>query len=141
PQRIAVGGNDDILARQDLRQDLADIVGQYPGQGVAQAFAAGRGDVVGAAPVVDLLLTPVLARLVLVETGKFAVIPLVQRDVAPYRKAGLAELFEDDVERALGARKFGGERQIERIASGLEPAACVVRFAHALFGQVRVLPA
>ena len=75
-----------------MRLDLVEVVGPDPRAGIAERLAAGRGDGIGAAPEMDLLLAPLLAGVILVEADEVAVVALVQRLVAERLQAGLAEL-------------------------------------------------
>ena len=69
-QRIAVRRHQHALAAQHARQNFLDVIGQHARQRVLQALAAGRRDVIGAAPDVHLLLAPFLARVVFVEARR-----------------------------------------------------------------------
>src|SRR5262249_18444627 len=106
-----------------------------------EALAARRRHVVGAAPDMDLLLAPALARIVLVEAGEIAIVAFVEREVFPGREAGLADLREQQIERMLGAREHRGERDVELKALPPQLAAGVFRLRNALLRQVRILPA
>ena len=55
-------------------------------------------------------------------------------------KAALAELFESERQRALGARELRSKGDVEVIAGGLQPLAGALGLLDALFGQIRVLP-
>ena len=79
PKGIAVCCHQNALATHDPGKDLAHVVGQHPRHRVLQAFAAGRLDVVGSAPEMDLILAPAGAGVVLVQSRQIAVIALVQR--------------------------------------------------------------
>ena len=81
-QRIAVRRDQHALAREHIRLDVVHVIGQRAGQRIFQAFAAGRRHIIGAAPDMDLLFAPFLARVVLVEAGQIAIIALVQGLVA-----------------------------------------------------------
>src|SRR6185437_37942 len=88
-----------------------------------------------------LLLAPFLARVVLVQPRKFAVVALVQRLVLEHRNFRLPQLGKHEIERAVGALEPRGERHVERDALRLELAAGGFCFLDALFGEVDILPA
>ena len=88
----------------------------------------------------DLLLAPLLAGVILVEADEVAVVALVQRLVPGDRKAGLADLGERQVERALGADERRGEAHIEGEALGLELLPGGLGLVDALLAQVRIVP-
>lgn len=140
-QRIAVGGDQHLLALQHQRQDLGEVIGPDAGAGVAQAFAAGRRNVVGPAPDMHLLLAPLLAGIVLVETGEIAVVALVQRLVADRLQVRLADLVEDDLAGILRALQVRGKGDVEGDAVIGQRLAAGIGFADTEFGQFRVFPA
>ena len=84
-----------VLAAQHMRLHVVQIIGPDARAGVLQALAAGRRDVVGAAPDMHLLLAPFGAGVVLVEAGEVAIVALVERLVADGLQAGLADRVED----------------------------------------------
>ena len=53
----------------------------------------------------------------------------------------LVQLFQNQIERALGANQHRGESEIEAQALGLQPAAGRAGFRNAFFGQAYVTPA
>src|ERR1035437_5841625 len=130
-----------MLAAQHARQDFLDVIGQHARGGVAQTLAAGRRDVVGAAPDVHLLLAPFLARVVLVETDQLAVVALVERLVLEHRNFRLAQFLEHQIERALRADQRGVEVNVQLDPLRLELAAGLARFGDALVGEVDIAPA
>ena len=60
-ERVAVSGDDDLLAALDAGEDVGLVVRDRALGRKLERLAAGRGDVVGAAPDVDLLLAELLA--------------------------------------------------------------------------------
>ena len=82
------GDDQDVQAGLDVGQDVGLEVGQGPGGGVFQglAFLAGRGDVVGASPDLDLRVAVLGRRFGLVQPLQVAVVALVQRLVALRRQ-------------------------------------------------------
>src|SRR5665811_1372068 len=130
-----------MLTAQHARQDFLDVIGQHARGGVAQTLAAGRRDVVGAAPDVHLLLAPFLARVVLVETDQLAVVALIERLVLEHGNFGLAQFLQHEVERALRADERGGEGNVELDAQAFKLAAGLARLGDALVGQVDIAPA
>src|SRR6516162_317001 len=117
------------------------VVRPDAGAGIAQGLAARRRDGVGASPGMDLLLAPFLARVILVEAGEIAVVALVERLVSQRLQAGLAELIEHDVERALRPRQRRGEGDAEVEPLCLQPPAGGMGLLDALRRQVDVAPA
>ena len=95
--------DENLLATQNARQDFRQVVGPDAGTGVAQAFAARRRDVIGAAPDMNLLLAPLGAGIILVEAGEIAVVALVQRLILDGLQSLLADLVEDELKRVLRA--------------------------------------
>ena len=69
-KRVAVRRDQHPLAAQHRRQNVLAVIGERAGDGVLEALAAGRLDVIAAPPLVDLLLAPFLARVVLVEADR-----------------------------------------------------------------------
>lgn len=61
PERVAVRGDEDLLALLDERGNLGVVVRQGALRGQLERLAAGRGDVVRATPDVDLVLAELLA--------------------------------------------------------------------------------
>src|SRR5688572_5053163 len=57
-QRVAVRDHEHMLAAQHARLNLLDVIRQHARGSVAQTFTAGRGDIIGAAPDMHLLLAP-----------------------------------------------------------------------------------
>ena len=88
----------------------------------------------------NLLLAPSLASVVLVETGKVAVVSLVQCEVFLGRKPGLTDLGKHQVERMLRALQDRREGDVEFQPLRLQLAAGVHCFCDPLLGQVRILP-
>src|SRR5262245_10481961 len=140
-QRIAVCRHQHALAAQHARLDLLDVVGQHACRGILQAFAAGRRDVVGAAPDMHLLSAPLLARVVLVEARELAVVALVERLVLEHRNRFLPEFVEHEVEGALRALEGRRERHVELQALALELASGGARLVDAALGEIDIAPA
>ena len=86
--------NQHIFAAQHVRLHVVHVIGPDARTGIAQAFTAGRRNVIRPAPDMHLLFAPFDASVVLVEAGQVAIIALVQGLVADCFKAGLADLFE-----------------------------------------------
>ena len=87
-----MGDDDHALALLQLRHDPLLEEREDAQRGVLEAFAAGRGDVVGALPEMHLLGAPALARLFLVDADQLAIIALVERRGLDGRDFVLAEL-------------------------------------------------
>ena len=79
----------DALAAKNWRKDVLAIIGKRARDRILQAFTAGWIDVVTAAPNVDLLLAPFLARIVFVEPGKIAIVAFVEGLIPLFRQAAL----------------------------------------------------
>lgn len=141
PERVAVGGDEDLLALENEGADLLVEVGQGALGGELEGLSAGGRDIVAAPPDVDLLLAPLFAGIVLVEPGELAVVALVERLVLVDRDVLLVDLVEDDVERGLGAREGRGEGDVKLVAALGELFAALLGLFAALFGQFGVLPA
>src|SRR5437763_16255558 len=88
-----------------------------------------------------LLLAPFLASVILVETRQIAVVALVQRQVLPHGKAGLAEFGQGQIERVLRALEHRGESDIERKPLRLQLAASFPCLRDPLCSKIRLLPA
>src|SRR5690606_30265361 len=113
----------------------------HPRAGVAQALAAGRRRVVGAAPDVHLLLAPLGARVVLVEARQVAIVALVERLVADGFEPALTDGGEDVVAGPLRADERRGEGNVElEAALGNEPPG-PLRLLVPLFREIHVAPA
>lgn len=141
-ERVTVGGDDDRLASLDEGQDVLVVVRQDTLARELERLALGGRHVVGAAPDKDLLVTPLLAGVVLVEAGERTVVTFVQREVTGDGDlAGQAELLELDVERVLGTLEVRGEGLVEVSVAGLlEELAAESSFLAALGCEVGVLP-
>ena len=129
-----------MMTLGDLRPDRAVVVGPHARQRIFQAFAAGRWDIVRAAPIADLRLAPFLAGFVFVQSRKLTVVALIQGRIAHDRNVGLIKLGEDDVERVLGALQDAGECDVELRTVIADHAAGDASFNHAFLGQVRIAP-
>ena len=140
-KRVAVRGDDHVLAGGDLGPDRLVVIGTHARERVLQAFAIGWRNVVGAAPELNLGLAPLLSRFVLVEARQRAVVALVQRGVANDRHVGLVKLRQDDVERALRALQSAREGDIELDAMVADHPARDARLDHAFLSQIRIAPA
>ncbi len=77
-ERVAVGGDNDVLALSDLGPDGAIVIRLNSRQCVLEAFAARRRDVIGSPPELHLRFAPFMSRLVLVEAGQLAVVAFIQ---------------------------------------------------------------
>ena len=124
-------GDEHAPAAHHVGQDARQVIGPDARAGVAQAFAARRVDVVGAAPDVHLLLAPFLPRIVLVEAGEVAVVALVQRQVAMLLEAGLAELLQHQFQRVLRAHQRARIGDVEVEAARLQLPPRLPRFLDA----------
>src|ERR1700736_2627118 len=89
----------------------------------------------------DLLLSPFLAGVVLVETGKLAIVALVERLVLQRLQTDLAKLVEHDVEGSLRPLQRRGEGDAEVESLGFQSSAGSLGFVDALRRQVDVAPA
>ncbi len=130
-----------VLAAHHPRQDFGHVIGQRARQRVLEALAAGRGDVVGAAPFEYLLLAPFLAGIVLVEADQIAIVALVERLILDHRNIGLAKFGQHQIERALRADERGGEGDVELEALAFKLAPGFARLGDALVGEIDVAPA
>src|SRR5690606_30667339 len=116
-------------------------VRQRARQRVAQGFAAGRSDVVGAAPDMNLLLPPFLAGVILVQAREIAIVALVQRLVLDDGNVGLVHFREQQIKRILRALEGGGEGNVEDKPLRLQLATGFLRFGDALRREIDVAPA
>lgn len=137
---VAVGGDDDVLALLDEGEDLLVVVGPDAFGGELETLASGRGDVVGSAPDVHLVLAPLLARVVLVEPAQLAVVALVERLVLVDRDPLLTNLLELDAQRSLSALQSRREGNIKLDARGRNPLGSRQRFFAPQLRESRVLP-
>ena len=134
-------GHQGAFAAQHAGQDLLHVVRQRARQRVLEAFAAGRRHVIGTAPDQHLLLAPLLAGVILVETGQIAIVALVQRQVLVGLQPGLAELGEHQIERVLSAGQRRGEGDVEGETLRFQLLAGGLGFGDTEFGEVGILPA
>ena len=88
-----------------------------------------------------LVLAPLRACVVLVEAGEIAIVALVERLVLDDWHGFLTELFEHQIERALGAFERRGKRDVETQSLCFEFAPGVARFGDPLLGQIDIAPA
>jgi hypothetical protein len=94
-ERVAVSHDEHRLAPKEVTADGAIEERNHPLCRGLERLAAGRSDIVGAAPAADLVCTESLGNLSLVEALKLAIVPLVQRGITNHRR-GLTELCQDD---------------------------------------------
>lgn len=135
-----MGSDEDLLALENERPDLLVKVGQGPVGGELEALAARGRDVVAPPPDVHLLLSPLLPRVVLVQTGELAVVTLVERLVLVDRKVGLLDALEDDVESGLGTLEVRGEGDVELVAALGELLRSLLGLFTTLLRELRILP-
>lgn len=138
---VAMSCDDDVLALLDEGQDLLVVVGPDTLRGELERLAAGRGDIVAAAPDVHLVLAPLLARVVLVEARELAVVALVESLVLVDRNVLLTNLLELDAQRSLRALQSRGEGHVKLDARRSNTLSTRKRLLATKLRQRRILPA
>ncbi len=124
-----------VRRRRTAGPDFLIVIGQHARHRILEAFAAGRRNVIGPAPDMDLILAPFLAGFVLVEAGQVAIVALVERLVPGDGKRGLAEFGRGSASWCSG-RGSGSEVKpvsklrpsaLRRLAGGFRLAGRPVR--------------
>lgn len=133
--------DDDVLALLDQRQDLLVVVRPNTFGGELQALTTGRRDVVAPTPDVNLLVTPLLPGIVLVEAAQLSVVALVESLVLVNGDVLLTDLLELDAERSLGTLQSRSEGNVELDARSSNALGTGERFLATELGESRVLPA
>src|SRR6202012_1952848 len=91
-------------------------------------------------PFVHLLLAPLLARIVLVQSDKIAVVALVEGLIPFLRQAGQPHFGQRECKRALGADQGRGEDEIEGKSLRLHAAPGFLGFLDSGRAQIHVPP-
>lgn len=133
-----MGDHEDVLALLDVTEDGALKKWEGAFAGVFEGFAAGRGDVVGSAPDMDLLFAIFFAHIVLIESGKVTVIAFVESLVADDGGGSLSGRIEDVRKGVLGAAQSRGVGDVNR--NIFDELAGAPGFGDALFGEGDVHP-
>lgn len=136
-----MGSDNNVLALLDQRQDLLVVVRPDPLRGQLQTLTTGGRDIVRPSPDVNLVLAPLLPRVILVETAKLAVVTLVESLVLVDGDVLLAELLELDTEGGLGTLKGGSEGNVELDTGSSDTLGTGKRFFATKLGESGVLPA
>ena len=88
-----------------------------------------------------LLLTPFCPRIILVEAGKVAIVPLIQRLLTDGCERGLAQLTQNQLAGVLRPHEIGGEGYIKLHPQRLEALTGMGGFLHTQRGQFGITPA
>src|SRR5215467_6853384 len=88
----------------------------------------------------NLLLAPLLTRVIFIEPDKIAIVAFVQRLILENRDRRLAQLGQHQVERALRAFERGRKCDVELDSLRLELTPGLASLGDALFGEVDVAP-
>lgn len=135
-----MSGNNDVLALLDKGEDLLVVVGPDTLSGELERLTTGRGDVVASAPDVDLLLTPLLPGVVLVQAGELTVVTLVEGLVLVDGDVLLTDLLELDAKGGLSTLEGRGESDVELDAGGSHALGTGQGLLATELSKSRVLP-
>ena len=165
PQRIAVGGDQNGLARVHSRLDFRLIVGDHPGDGILQTLCQRqflridlriqglfcgipfvvrrkrrRLHVEGAPPDMHLFFAIFFRGFRLIQALQCAVVTLVQFPAPHHRDIGFAHLGQCQCQRMIGPLQVGGIGNVKVIAFRLHEPSGGLRLFGSLFGQVNIRP-
>ena len=115
-QRVAVSRHKDRLACFDRGQNVFPVIRQNTVGRQLEGLATRRAHIERTAPFVHLLLTPLLARIVLVQSRELAVVTLIQGLILCHWDALLTNGLQLDLKGLLRTLKIRRERLTDSVS-------------------------